>query len=475
MKHDNFMAQRVLDTAREAWVRMAPARERRRRYVRYTYGNQWSDLVRRRDGCVVTERELLTVGGREPLSNNLIRRMVKAVVGRYRMESADAAAADAAQPQWRTLNRIEELDARTMEEFLISGMAIQRVWREKRPAGNGIWVDAVPPDTFFVNAVRDPRGSDIELIGRLTDMSLGELLMRFAHADRRRASRLRQLYSGLDGGGALGMRLDDAEASFSHAPAGRCRVVEVWTLECREKLRCHDPLHALMRLVPVERENELLRENGRRRRRGLPEIAMKWEASTAWHCRMLAPDSTVLDEFDSPLQGGSHPFAVKLYPLTDGDVHSLVEDVIDQQRYVNRLITLMDRMMSTAAKGVLLFPTGCKADGQKWQEVADMWSDPGGVIPYRPWQGAEPHQVVTPMADFGARDMLRTQIEMMEDVSGISQAFMGKSAGGGVGVERYESEVRNASVAVSDLMRSFAEFTATRNSLVEALGGNTGA
>lgn len=48
------------------------------------------------------------------------------------------------------------------------------------------------------------------------------------------------------------------------------------------------------------------------------------------------------------------------------DVHSLVEDVIDQQRHVNRMITIMDRMMATAAKGVLLFPSKCKPDELDW-------------------------------------------------------------------------------------------------------------
>jgi len=461
-------APRILKAAHEAWLRMADIRRRRRRYVRYTYGNQWSDMVRRRDGTLTSERELMTVGGREPLSNNLIRRMIKAVVGRYRMEREGSAGHTSGTPldRWRTFNRLDELDARTMEEFLISGMAIHRVWKERRPAGDGIWVDAVPPDMFFVNAVRDPRGTDMELVGRLIDMSLSEVLMRFARGSRERAARLRELYGSLSHGSDDAAFADETEPCFFHASGDRCRVLEVWTLECRESLLCHDPLDATFRIVPLTREADINRENQRRRRYRLPQIAVKWEAATAWHCRMMAPDGTILDEFDSPLEGGAHPFAVKLYPLIDGDVHSLVEDVIDQQRYVNRLITLMDRMMGTAAKGVLLFPTGCKAEGQKWQEVAEMWADPGGVIPYRPWQGAEPHQVVTPMADFGARDMLRTQIEMMEDVSGVSQALLGKSVNGVVGVERYESEVRNASVAVNDLLRSFGEFTAMRDKLI---------
>lgn len=478
MRDDGTRARKVLEQAHSAWVRMEPLRERRRRYVRYTYGDQWSDPAQDRFGNIVTEGELFSAGGRRPpLSNNLIRRMVKAVVGRYRMGEDDvrdgvSAGKDAGcVARWREFNSLDEVDARTLEEFLISGMAVHRVWGEHRPSGEGVWVDMVSPERFFVNAVSDPRGNDLELVGRLSDMGLPEVVMRFARGDRRRAAQLRELYSAMEGEASVFGTDSVAQGgeAFFHARRGRCRVIEVWTLESREALRCHDPLEASFEVVPVEREDEIRRLNGRRRRRKLPQVSTRWELVTAWHCRMLAPDGTVLDEFDSPLSGGSHPFAVKLYPLVDGDVHSLVEDVIDQQRYVNRLITMMDTMMSTAAKGVLLYPTGCKPEGQSWQKVADCWADPGGVLPYRPYQGTEPHQVVTPVSDFGAREMLTTQIGLFEDVSGVSEALMGKSVSGVVGVERYESEVRNASVAVNDLLKTFSNFTAMRDKLIAAV------
>ena len=469
MENNGIRSRRVLEEAHAAWIRMAPLRQRRRRYVRYTYGDQWSDPVKDRSGKWMEERQQLTVGGREPLSNNLIRRMVKAVVGRYRMnaeEHSPGSDTDTPLKEVRRLNSLDELDARTLEEFLISGIAVHRVWHERRPEATGVWVDPVTPDRFFINAVRDPRATDTELVGRITDLSPGEMLMRFARGDRGRAAKLQALYAAIgESPSSLGSSLNPEDIDFFHAPSGRCRVIEVWTLECREALRCHDPLEATFGIVPIDQEGAIARINATRRRRKLPPIATRWEAATAWHCRLMAPDGTVLDEFDSPLKNGAHPFAIKLYPMVDGDVHSLVEDVIDQQRYVNRLITLMDRMMGTAAKGVLLFPTGCKLEGQKWQEVADIWADPGGVIPYRPYQGAEPHQVVTPMADFGAHDLLKTQIGLFEDVSGVSEALMGKSVSGVVGVERYESEVRNASVAVNDLLKTFDGFTSHRNAL----------
>lgn len=179
----------------------------------------------------------------------------------------------------------------------------------------------------------------------------------------------------------------------------------------------------------------------------------------------MAPDATILAECSRPAVAG-HPFAMKFYPLVDGDVHSLVEDVIDQQRHVNRMITIMDRMMATAAKGVLLFPSKCKPDELDWADIVQLWADPGGVIPYRPVDKGEPHQVVTPLSDPGISRMLQTQIEMFQDVSGVSDALMGRNISAGVGAERYRNEVANASLTVDDLIKTFAHFIATRDNLI---------
>ena len=45
---------KVLEAAHHAWVALASARERRRRYLRYTYGDQWSDVTRDRFGNLTT-------------------------------------------------------------------------------------------------------------------------------------------------------------------------------------------------------------------------------------------------------------------------------------------------------------------------------------------------------------------------------------------------------------------------------------
>ena len=84
------MEKEILKSAYRAWSAAGDLRRRRARYKRYTYGDQWSDLVRDSRGRLVTERDQLTASGKRPMINNLIRQLVKTIVGRYRTQAAEA-------------------------------------------------------------------------------------------------------------------------------------------------------------------------------------------------------------------------------------------------------------------------------------------------------------------------------------------------------------------------------------------------
>lgn len=462
-------APEVLEAAHKAWVAMADFRKRRERFMRYTFGNQWADLVVDTMGRTMTEAEMIRRAGGNPLTNNLIRRTVKTVVGRYRRgaevhrHAKKGAGADVSY--WKRFNSAEELDARTFEEFLISGMAIQRMGFDTRHGKAGLWIDIVDPAKFFISGVRDVRGIDAEMVGCIRDMSIEEVCMRYAGGNSQRVKKLKRIYGERDGADSFPLSGPDRGEDFFRAPEGRCRVIEVWNIELRDKLRVHDPMNATMKWVEKTDADRLKSRNCERIKHRQPACRWKEETVALWHCRIMAADGTVLKESEHAIDNeGMHPFAVKLYPLVDGDVHPLVEDVIDQQRHVNRLITTMDRMMTTAAKGVLMFPVRSKVDGMDWDDIARIWADPGGVLPYRPDDQAQPHQVVTPVSEMGAADMLKTQIKMFEDVSGVSDALMGRqAASAGVGADRYTLEIENATVAVEDLMRAFGHFIEMRD------------
>lgn len=444
-----------------AWLKFADLRQRRERYKNFTYGRQWGDIILDSDGRAISEEELASRNGRKPLTNNMIRQMVKCVIGRYRDQRAQRAAhSDNSIAKAYRVNQLNELDCRTLEEFLISGCAIQRVVNERRPMGSGTWVDNVSPRRFFINSITDIRGWDTELIGMLHDMSLAEVLMRFSRGDAATADRLKAIYRDT--------KSTEMTDGFFTAPAGRCRVVEVWTLESSEAVECHDPETGTMTRVATEAIDSLKKEN--RQRQAATRTPLKWRRATdvQWHCRYISPRGDLLHERHSRLPSGEHPFIVKLYPLVDGEIHSFVEDIIDQQKYVNRLITLIDHMMSTSAKGALLFPYRQKIDNMSWEDIGRQWSSCDGIIPYDPRIGEPvPQQIVSHGGDIGAYDMLDLEMKLFRDISGVSEALSGHGNSGAKGNSMYENQVHNATISLADILETFRGFIEWRDRMMK--------
>lgn len=457
----------LLAAAFRAWNAAAPFRAKRDRYKRFTYGDQWSDPVMGRDG-VITAAENAIRHGRRPMTNNLLRRLVKSVIGRYRYRRDEE---DSRSPTLRHLyneNCLDEIDCRALEEFLISGCTVQRVAYERRLRGTALWVDQVSPDSFFVNSLRDPRGWDAEMVGMIHEWSLPELLLRLGGDDPSRRKALREVYASIEDSGNRLPLVDLPGSSRFFTPVeGRCRVIEVWTLQSEELLRCHDPRDATIFTEKPNAAQRLSRSNATRSQRGEPSLSWHRDTVMRWHCRWLAPDGTVLLDHPSNAPDGSHPFHFRFYPMIDGEVHSLVEDVIDQQIYINELISLIDHVVGCAAKGVLLFPVTEKLPSMSWDDITRSWSSPDGIIPVRSGE-KPPHQVSSSSADLGARELLATQMQMFEDISGVTNALMGRSSSGNIGAEHYESQVKNAIIAIADILDTFSNFISSRDKTLAA-------
>ncbi|MCM1520453.1 MAG: hypothetical protein NC098_06675 [Lachnoclostridium sp.] len=409
------------DRALKAYSAMAPLRKARRMFKDFTYGDQWRWPVVDHDGKVVTEGESVLSLGKTPLTNNLLRSLVKSVVGRFRYMLSQAREKSAAGIDAR--NQLDELDARTLEEFLISGCAIQRVVAENRPGGAGLWVDKVCPAEFFCNRFTDPRGGDIETIGMLHSMDCEQMIMRFAHGSARRARQIREAFGRCV---TAETAFSDGSGSFFHSAAdGKCRVVEVWTLD----------------YVPSRRSTAF---------------------SVVWNCRYFTPDGTLLDSTPSPYSDGGHPFVVKFYPLTDGEVHPFIEDIIEQQRHINRLITMIDHVLAVSAKGVLLIPEGTLGETMNIDEVIKMWNRPGGVIPVM--GDKMPVQLNSDASTDSAARLLDIEINMMRQISGVSAALQGQTSDSyRQSASMFESQIQNSAIALLDVFETFNAFRAARD------------
>ncbi|MDE7026376.1 hypothetical protein [uncultured Duncaniella sp.] len=423
------MTMTLLESSRAAWEACGNIRATRRRLKRFTYGQQWDDAVRDTDGNMISDEEHARRCGRRPITNNLIRSLVKSVVGRFRRELMDRKeTGDERLKAIGLANRLDELDARALEEFLISGCAIQKVSYERRFEGSGVWIDNVNPDRFFCNRYLDPRGFDIRLIGMLHEMSLHEMKMRFGHNNRRRLRDISNIFSR-----SVAMRpqlgllasplgICDTGVLFNAASdPSLCRVIEVWTFEGDSR------------------------------------------SGGAWHGRFFTPDGTMIDQTVSPYRHGSHPFVVNMYPLTDGEVHPFIEDVIDQQRHINQLITMIDHILAHSAKGALLFPVDAIPAGGSFESTIRMWSKPGAVIPVNARASRMPSEVVSSARSEGASQLLDLEMNMFRQISGVSTALQGQPIGGNMSASLYETQVQNSAIALLDIFETFNSFRSVRD------------
>ncbi len=413
------------DYARNAWLRMEPLRAARKRLKHFVYGRQWDDLTVDNDGKAVTERVLAINSGRRPLTNNLLRSLIKSIVGRFRHNMLSEKVSDAVSGI-RDVNALGELDARALEEFLISGCAIQRVAFETRHDDTRVWVDNVAPPYFFCNRFLDPRASDIRLVGMLRDMTMQEIRMRFAHGSHRRAIELERIFSGSSAFRpecSVAMLDPDPDAVAWDRPSDPAlfRVIEVWTYE-------------------------YVKHHG-----------------SCWYCRYYASDGILVDEMRSPFPHRSHPFVVKFYPLTDGEVHPFIEDVVDQQIHINRLITTIDHILNNSAKGVLLFPTDACGANISIEDASSLWNKPSAVIPINPNARMMPQEICTAGRSEGASALLDIEFKLFRQISGVSSALQGQDPSGNVSASLYESQVNNSAVAMLDIYATFDSFRFARD------------
>jgi hypothetical protein len=142
----------------------------------------------------------------------------------------------------------------------------------------------------------------------------------------------------------------------------------------------------------------------------------------------------------------------------------MIEDVIDQQRYINRLISLLDFIMGSSAKGVLLVPEDSISDDFDLDSIAAEWSKFNGVIKMKLKPGAQiPQQISANSTNIGAHEMLAIQMRMMQEIFGVNSAIQGQKASSGTPSSLYAQEAQNATINSKDIMDFFAWFVERRD------------
>ncbi|EFN91715.1 hypothetical protein HMPREF9018_0455 [Prevotella amnii CRIS 21A-A] len=487
----NFGSRRAFDILMEAqhyWNQMEQFRKDRQRNKRYTYGSQWDDMICV-DGKSMTEEEYIKQQGNVPLKNNLIRRLVRNVLGVYRSQSKEPTCTARDRDEQKLgetmstilqcnmqLNRMSEVFARTMEEFLISGFIVHRKSYGWRNGKEDCWTDYVQPNNFFIdNNMRDFRGWDVSCLGEVHDVSFGQLCEQLAESPED-YQKLKEIYKWaarkeflVNYAEHFGYsRLNNYDFLFTSEP-GRCRVIEVWRKEQKPRYRCHDYQNGdIYKIEEEDFEKEVTLVNAQRMQMAeatgmppeeVPLVKATWFMDDYWYFYYLTPFGDILKEGETPFEHGSHPYVFKAYPFIDGEIHSFVADVIDQQRYTNRLITLYDWIMRASAKGVLLMPEDSLPDGVSMEDIAESWAEFNGVIVFKPSKSGQiPHQVANNSTNIGITELLNLQLKFFEDISGVNGALQGKPGYAGTSAAKYNQETQNATMSLLDMLECFSYF-----------------
>ncbi|GHT42177.1 hypothetical protein AGMMS49965_13180 [Bacteroidia bacterium] len=499
--------RQVLLEAQQLWDGLDGARRTRRRGGKMTYGDQWSDLIQISYNKWITEQDHLISQGLVPLKNNLIRQLTKSLVGQFiqqqtepivvipETDDIDPSITDerkigelyslALQDAYKN-NELDQLDKEELLEFAISAISVQANKYDINPMTGkvgGLVRNINPSRIFWNSGLENSNGSDLTMIGEIMDVPLNEVVRQFAKT-KEQAEEIRRLYLnvrpiGLDGGAYENMttrKMDNLNFLYPYQN-NLCRVILVWKIESKEQLHCHDTLDASLYWVDdTEKERRAIKAENEARiadavAHGVaPEdvllIEPEWTVRKFWYYRYFTPTGIVLAEGESPYENESHPYSLRFHGMFDGEVHSFVGDVIDQQKMINRYITGDDYARSTSSRTTVMYDSSILENNTPEQLAHDA-AKPGAMIPVKVKPGQDLNRMVAPFPntyrDNGSFNMIQLMMSFIDNISGVHGAAQGKTPASGTPSSLYAQEIQQAAVNLLDILSSFNAFRTQRD------------
>ena len=485
---------KLLERCRNAWNRFEPARKTRERTMKYTFGDQWSDIIEYKGGRV-TERRYIQQKGNIPLQNNIMISIFNTVAGLYEKQGVEPTCfARTPDSQWLSdmmsvalqanLQDTQDSEIRKalFKDYICGGIAVARESYEERDTIWDSWSDYVNPYYVGFEMGSDPRHQDINLICELHDVSHEDLYFKFAREDYGLTRRILDDVYEIDHKRDYDIEADqndvyDLENVSFDTPANRncCRVIECWYKRTKPRYQCTDPIaqtadDARFR-VEVEDIENVRQENIKRKKvydeAGVPiedraYITAEYIEDVFWYYTFMTPDGTILCEGECPYDYKTHPYTVKFYPFVNGEIHPFLGTVIDQQRYINRLVVMHDMAARSAAKGITIIPKGCIPDDMSPQDFADQFTEYEGLVIYetnRINPSVRPEVITSNAVQIGTYELLQLQLQLTKDITNVSGALQGKTPSAGTSAARYQMEMQNSSVSLFSLLNDMTNLS----------------
>ena len=457
-------------------------RRNRRRILAYKNGDQWGDVVLDPDtGKYIREDMLISKTGKTPLKHNLIQNYFKNIHGQRDSNPSQSIVTTVCADESdlgdmltnslqavQHLNDTETLDQNVLEELLSAGIAVVKLgygyWSEKNEFDGTI--SLVNINRFCTNPdFEDPRLKELYRLTEIHDYTFDELVYNFAKSKDDELA-LKELYAAYRKSASPYMHASLTQSAqtvlenmdfFGYAQVDKCRVIEVWEKLGRWVLYVHDRLDGSeeiyeegLTMSDVEVINKQRIQEGMAV--GLTEdevrtIYAEQRYEWYWHVKFLTPTGVCLKEMETPYAHQEHPYAFAHMPIVDGVVTPVLVDLMDLQRYINRLIIMIDFIMSASAKGVLAIPEDCiaKASGWKLEDYTREWVKSNGVILVaKNPTGQMPQQIAANSTNVGAWEMLKLELDLMSQISGLSGAIQGQVSKPGTAASLYAQQAQNS-------------------------------
>ena len=486
-------AWKWLQTAERFWTSMRDMRDRALKNRKYHRGDQWHELVEDPDsGETMTEEDFIKQKGKLPFKQNLIRQMMRNIEGQFILNPTDtiAIARDRAKGSIgdmmtnavryaNDINRADKLDVNSLYSSALSGIAARKYGFAYMPTRDIEEIRMKNVDynrIFFNDDVQDPRLDDLYFVGELLDTTLDNIIANFATNEEEEEA-IRNMYRNVDQmeppSHPDAFKAEDNVDNISFlAPLDQslCRVVEVWRKSSEWRTWVHDYMDASWEVYPesvlsvkgVEAINK--KRTQEFEKQGIPADKvplMKAERKfeQIWKVKYITPHGDILYEGETPYEHQEHPYVISAYPMINGEVWGLIEDVIDQQRGINRYITMMDFIIGASAKGVLLVPDTAIESDAALDAIADEWSKFNGVIKYKPKPGVEiPTQISANSTNIGIMEMIQMQMKLFQDIMGVSEAIQGQEPKSGTPSSLYAQQAENSMINLKSFFQNLKWF-----------------
>ncbi len=514
-KHLNTVAERndkladrdtdlpMLARIKSIWFSHDDMRRAGTRLNRFAYGDQWGDPIEI-NGKTMTYRQYLKSTGNVVLQTNQIKNKIETIAGVVAKEQngPEVSARDEEKQMYAQvvteglkancdINIMQVLYDKYMKALGIYGIAVNYEGLEYFKGEMDSVSEFVEPNTlFFESNMSDPRGEDISLIGRFMDLPRSTLLAKFSRSTRD-YDVLKSIYPEAFDPFARQRsiqatdKIDELEHSFSSPQdPTKCRVFEVWTKECRPKIRMHDTQAGVETIVDYNDHKYRAWAKAENERRIADCVKMGWPVDEAplilgdgygrdeseknglfweefWYFRFLAPDGTVLMSGESPYPDRNHPFTILLIPLTGGKVCGYLTDAVDHNIAMNRALVLDDWLKRSGAKGVTVVPKSIVPKDVSFEQFAKSWTTIDDLVFVdidETKKDLMPKVFFSQSNTFDVSRQLDTLHRLMENSTTVNDAIQGRAAHAGMSGSMYAQMVSNSSTPISSLLTSFHMF-----------------